>query len=259
MSDVTIEKSGRIAIVRFDRGVRANPLSLQVMRDLTDAARSFETDTETSAIILTGGENFSMGFDLRDEEAIAKRSAPLAEKRMSVATGRRMCQAWADLQPLTISAITGWCVGGGAALAVSTDLRVMGEDAHFYVPEIERGMNMSWGSVPRITNLVGPAKAKRIVVLAEKLDAARALDWGIADEVATDPMAKAMEMAERAAAMPPVALRMCKQQVDAYANALAHVASHMDFDQFALSQTGGDFEEAVSAFFEKREPNFTGA
>lgn len=82
MSDVTIEKSGRIAIVRFDRGSRANPLSLQVMRDLTDAARSFEADVETSAIVLTGGENFSMGFDLRDEEAIAKRAAPLAEKTL---------------------------------------------------------------------------------------------------------------------------------------------------------------------------------
>lgn len=259
MSDVTIEKSDRIAIIRFDRGTRPNPLSLQVMRDLTDAARSFETDTDTSAIILTGGENFSMGFDLRDEEAITMRSASLAEKRMSVATGRRMCQAWADLQPLTIAAINGWCVGGGAALAVSTDLRIMAEDAHFYVPEIERGMNMSWGSVPRITNLVGPAKAKRIVVMAEKLDAARALAWGIADEIAADPTAKALEMAARAAAMPPVALRMCKQQVDAYANALAHTASHMDLDQFALSQTGGDFEEAVSAFFEKRDPKFTGA
>lgn len=259
MSDVTIERNGRIASVRFDRAMKANPLSLRLMRELTEAARSFETDTETSAIILTGGENFSMGFDLRDEEAMAIRSAPLAERRMSVATGRRMCQAWADLQPLTISAINGWCVGGGAALAVATDLRVMADDAHFYVPEIERGMNMSWGSVPRIVNLVGPAKAKRIVVLAEKLSASRALDWGIADEVVADPISKAMEMAERAASLPPVALRMCKQQVDAYANALAHTASHMDFDQFALSQTGGDFEEAVAAFFEKRDPHFTGA
>ena len=259
MSDITIEKSGRIAVVRFDRGTQANALSLELMRDLTEAARSFEMDTETSAIVLTGGENFSMGFDLRDEEAITMRTGPLAEKRLSVATGRRMCQAWADLQPLTIAAINGWCVGGGAALAVSTDLRVMSNGGHFYVPEIERGMNMSWGSVPRITNLVGPAKAKRIVVLAEKLDALRALEWGVADEVAADPMAKAMELAERAAAMPPVALRMCKGQVDAYANALAHTASHMDMDQFALSQTGGDFEEAVSAFFEKRDPKFTGA
>ncbi len=259
MTDVTIEKSGRIAIVRFDRGLRANPLSLQVMRDLTDAARSFEADTETSAIILTGGENFSMGFDLKDEEAIAMRAAPLAERRLSVATGRRMCQAWADLQPLTISVINGWCAGGGAALAVATDLRVMGRDAHFYVPEIERGMNMSWGSVPRIVNLVGAAKAKRIVALAEKLDADRALNWGVADEVADNPMAIAQEMAAKAASLPPVALRMCKGQVDAYANALAHTASYMDADQFALSQTSGDFEEAVAAFLEKREASFTGA
>ena len=143
MSDVTIEKSGRIAIVRFDRGVRANPLSLQLMRDLTEAARSFETDTETSAVILTGGANFSMGFDLRDQEAAAMRAAPLAKRRMSVATGRRMCQAWADLQPLTISAINGWCVGGGAALAIRSScawrracfrrrLRFIGDDIRQY-------------------------------------------------------------------------------------------------------------------------------
>ena len=56
---------------------------------------------------------------------------------------------------------------------MSCDLRIIGAGGHLYVPEVERGFNMSWGSVPRITNLVGPAKAKRIVVLAEKLNAAR--------------------------------------------------------------------------------------
>jgi len=67
------------------------------------------------------------------------------------------------------------------ALAVSCDLRIIGTVSHLYVPEVERGFNMSLGSVPRITNLAGPAKAKRIVELAEKLNAARAMDWGLAD------------------------------------------------------------------------------
>lgn len=259
MPDVSIERDGRVAVVRFDRGTRANPLSLSLMRELTAAARSFENDAAVSAVVLTGrADGFSMGFDLRDEETVRLRDAPLAERRLALQTGRRMCRAWEEVEAITVSAIAGWCVGGGAALAVSTDLRVMGRAAMLYVPEIERGINMSWGSVPRIVNLCGPARAKRLVALAEKLDADSALAWGLADEVADDALEAALALARRAAEMPPVALRMIKQDIDAYATALAHAASHGDFDQFALAQGSADHEEAVAAFFEKRPPRFTG-
>ncbi|WP_239506631.1 enoyl-CoA hydratase/isomerase family protein, partial [Serratia marcescens] len=82
-------------------------------------------------------------------------------------------------------------------------------------------MNMSWGSLPRLVNLVGPAKAKRIVVLAERIDAERAASWGLADEIADDgaTVALATTLARRAASLPPVAVRMCKQGIDLYANA----------------------------------------
>ncbi|MCW9034770.1 MAG: enoyl-CoA hydratase/isomerase family protein [Rhodospirillales bacterium] len=259
---VSIERKGRIAIVRFDRGNKSNALSGQVMRELTEAALSFQEDSETSAIILTGREdNFTLGMDLKDPDIELARTAPLAQRRKLLQTGPKMCQAWESLEPLTIAAIEGWCVGGGMALNVALDLRVMAEDATLYVPEIERGMNMSWGAVPRLVNLCGPAKTKRIVVLAEKLKAERALDWGIVDEVTPKGQAvtKAMAFAERAAELPPVALRMCKQGVNAAANALNYTASHMDMDQFALAQSSGDFEEGVQAFFEKRKPNYTGS
>jgi len=261
MKYVSITRKDRIATIRFDRGTPANPLSYEMMRELTEAARSFEDDAETSAIILTGrDDNFSMGFDLKDPATQAMRNATLSERRVMLQTGTRMCQAFQNLAPLTISAIEGWCVGGGVALSVCTDLRIMGQTAGFYVPEIERGLNMSWGSVPRITNLVGPARAKRIIVLAEKIMADRALQWGIADETVPDgkTMDAALEIAERAASLPPVALRMCKQDIDAYANALAHVASHSDYDQFALSQDSADATEGINAFLEKRPPRFTG-
>ena len=161
---------------------------------------------------------------------------------------------------MTFCAIEGWCVGGGGALAVATDIRIMGESARLYVPEIERGMNMSWQSVPRFVNLVGPARAKRIVVMAEKIDAARALDWGFADEVVADGRTfdKAMEMAERVATLPPVQVRMCKQDVNAAAHALNHAVSHMDFDQFMLAQSSEDYAEGVQSFLEKRPPRYTG-
>lgn len=261
MKYVKIERRDAISIVSFDRGKPANPLSYDLMRELTEAARSFEGDHQTSAVVLTGrSDNFSMGFDLSDSETQRLRDAGLAERREAVTTGKRMCQAWESVQALTISAIEGWCVGGGVALSVATDLRVLGESAGIYVPEIERGLNMSWGSVPRITNLVGPATAKRLIILAEKCSAQRAVDWGLADWISSDgaTLEKSTELANSAASLPPVAVRMCKQDINAYANALAGVASHADFDQFALAQDSSDADEGIRAFLERRKPNFSG-
>ena len=261
MTLVRIEKRDRIAIVAFDRGSPANPLSLQLLRELTAAADTFADDTSTGAVILTGRpDNFTMGFDLKDAEYAGLRRAGIARQHAGLKIGTRMCRAWQEIPALTVSAIEGWCVGGGIALAVATDLRVVGEHARCYVPEIERGMNMSWGSVPRIVNLVGPARAKRIVLLAEKLDARQALEWGLADKVAADGTTAeaALAFAERAASLPPIAMRMCKQDIDAYANALAPASSHADLDQYMLAQQSEDFMEALDAFLAKRDAKFTG-
>ncbi|MEM8755012.1 MAG: enoyl-CoA hydratase/isomerase family protein [Pseudomonadota bacterium] len=258
MGDVTIERRGRVAIVSFDRGGRANALSMGLMRELTATARGFEDDHETSAVVLAGAANFSLGFDLKDPETATLGETPLAARRVALQTGGRMCRAWAEVEPITIAAVSGWCVGGGLALALSCDLRVASAEAVFYAPEVERGMNMSWGSVPRAVDLVGPARAKRLLALAEKVDAARAAEWGLVDETAEDPLAAALAYAERAASLPPVALRMIKRGVDAYAAALHGAAAHADFEQFALAQTGDDFEEGVASFLEGRPPRFTG-
>ena len=258
---VKIEKANRIAIVRFDRGDHANALSFALIRELTAVARDLADDPDLCAVVLTGRmDNFCLGMDLKDEGVAKTASARLAVRRVLLKAGPRMCRAWEELDPLTIVAIEGWCTGGGAALAVSCDLRIIGAGGHFYVPEVERGFNMSWGAVPRITNLVGPAKAKRIVVLAEKLDAARALDWGLADEAVPDGTAveAAMAMAYRAASLPPNAVRLCKAAINAHANALNATTSHADLDQFALTQNSGDCVEGVRAFMEKRDPVFTG-
>ncbi|MDE0702526.1 MAG: enoyl-CoA hydratase/isomerase family protein [Rhodospirillaceae bacterium] len=260
MKHVRIERDGRIATVTLDRGNAANALSLSAMRELTEAARSFENDHETSAVILAGGANFSMGFDLRDAESGEVRALGLAERRQRLAAGPRMCQAWQDIEPLTIAAIEGWCIGGGVALAVACDFRVVGRSATLYTPEIERGMSMSWGSVPRTVALIGPARAKRLLILAERLDADRALGWGLADEKAEDgeTLAAARRIAERAAGLPPAQVRMIKELIDANAHALGRATAAIDRDQFILSQSSGDFEEGVRSFLEKRPAKFTG-
>jgi enoyl-CoA hydratase/carnithine racemase len=71
-----------------------------------------------------------------------------------------MCKAWQDMDQVTIAAIEGHCIGGGAALVVALDFRTCGRSAHFRIPEVELGMNMSWGSIPRMLALMGPARTK---------------------------------------------------------------------------------------------------
>lgn len=259
---VRIERRGRIAIVHFDRQDGRNALSMRALLELTAAARSFEHDPDVSAVILTGTASvFSLGADLRDPELKRSRTGRLSERRLAAQTGGKMCRAWEEIEPLTIVAIEGWCVGGGAALAVSCDLRVAASSATLYVPEIERGMNLSWGAVPRITRLVGPARAKRVILLAERVGAAAAEQWGLVDEVVAPGTAlqAALALAERAASLPPVQARMIKQSINANAHALDRAISHSDFDQFMLATASGDYAEGVQSFFERRPPNYTGA
>ncbi len=258
---ITIRTEGRIAVVGFDRGNTANALSAEALRQLTEAARRFHACPDISAVILTGGpSNFTLGADLRDPERAAMRGQGLAKRRLSLRLGPDMCEAWEKVDAITIMAIEGWCVGGGAALAAACDLRVMAKSATIYVPEVARGMNMSWGAIPRLTALVGPARAKRLAALCEKVDAATALGWGLADAVSEDGAAlgKAMEFAKTAAALPPSALKMVKRDVNVAALALSQSTAHRDLEAFALMERSEDFSEGVSSFLEGREAKFTG-
>lgn len=258
---VSTERDGRIATVRFDTGEKPNALSQRLMRELTTAAEQFHDDPDISAVILTGRSDvFSMGADLKDPEGLDARKAGLAKRRILLRAGPRLCEAWEQVDALTICAIEGWCVGGGAALAASCDLRVMGHGGRVYIPEVERGMNMSWGSVPRLVALVGPARTKRLAALCEKVEAETALHWGLADHVTPDgeALGKAMEIAQDAAALPPTALKLVKHDTNIAAHALAKATSHRDLEAFALMQQSDDFREGVTAFFEGRDPEFTG-
>jgi enoyl-CoA hydratase/carnithine racemase len=262
---VTIERGlgpeGRIAVVRFDRGDRTNAMSPEAMRQLRAAARSFEDDP-ASVVILTGrAEAFSAGFDLKDEEGKKRGTLPLGDRRRMLRVGGRMCREWHDMEQVTICAIESHCIGGGVALAVSLDFRFCGRSAHFRVPEVELGMNMSWGSLPRILALIGPARTKQAVILAaDRIAADEALQWGLVEKVVDDgqAFAAAFAFAERIAALPPLPVTMVKTSVNRLSGALDDLAAHMDGDQFLLASSSDDHAEGVAAFMEKRKARFRG-
>lgn len=256
-----LHREGRVLEVSFQSEGRVNSLNNALMRELTELAQDLQFDSELNAIILSGKtQMFSAGMDLKDPEAKQAAQMSIAQRRQLVKVGPAMCAAWEALEPVTIVAIEGWCIGGGTALAVACDWRVAASDAKFYVPELKLGMNMSWQSVPRFNNLIGPAKTKQLLILAEPLDADTARDWGLFDYVCKPGAAldEARRIAQQVAGMPPVPVRMAKRAINASATALNHAVSQMDADQFLLTQGTQDAIEGAMAFFEKREADFKG-
>ena len=165
---VTIERQGDVALVTFDRKKNLNAFDGKLILELTEVARSFQEDLETRAVVLTGSRQyFSAGADLEDLGTRAVLSE--LARRQSFYRGVRLCEAWESMPQITIAAMERMAVGAGVALPLACDWRVMGESAFLYVPEAKIGLNLQWGALPRLVNLVGPARAKRICILCERM------------------------------------------------------------------------------------------
>ncbi len=247
----TVEKQGPVALVRFDRKGNLNAFNDEAIADLTDIARHFQADLETQAVVLTGTDKaFSAGIDLKERQKRFAGGQSDLELRRTYYAGVQLCRAWEEMPQITIAAIERMAVGAGVALPLALDWRVMGREAFLYVPEVKIGINLQWGALPRLITLVGPARAKRICILCERMGADHALDWGLVDEIADDGnvVEAALEMARTAASMPAPAVRIVKEAVNATANALHRAVSYADADQSQLSSNFATAQAASKEF-----------
>ena len=251
---IEIQRDGPVAIVKFNRGEKQNAFNQALIARLTETARRLGSDLEVQAVVLTGTTAaFSAGMDL-DDAMLCDDDASDLERREMYASGVRLCRAWETLPQVTIAAIDGFSVGAGVALGLACDWRVIADDAFLYVPEVKIGINLQWGALPRLISLVGPAKAKRICLLCEKLAARDALEWGLVDYVAepAGALAQAVTVAHTVCERPAVTVRMVKEAVNATANALHHVSSFADADQSQLSGQFAAARQARADFLDKK-------
>jgi enoyl-CoA hydratase/carnithine racemase len=258
-SMIRVERDGPVATVTLDRPEKLNALSLALLEEIEAVAHSFRGDAETRAVVFTGaGPHFSAGADLADRDAPrpTTRLAQLDQMRQ----GPRMLRAVLEMDPITIAAVNGAAAGGGACLATACDFRIGAEDCRIRYPEVPLGMSLSWTALPLCVRLVGPARAKRLVILGRDEGASTLLDWGFLDEVvpADQLLDAAHRMAADYAAMPPLPAQMVKRSVNALAGALDQAVMHMDMEQVMLTHLTEDFAEGVAAWREKRRARFQG-
>ena len=246
--------------VVLNRPEALNTLSIRLLRELRHLALNLQDDPETRVVILTGGTGmFSAGLDLKDPEVQKMLSGSADERHRRVWLGRVVCDALEDASQITIAALEGFCVGGGVSLALSCDWRIMGRAAFMHIPEIDLGLNYSWGSIPRLVRLVGPARAKEMIILAELVPAEQCALWGLADRVVSDGSAldASISLAGKVLEKPPIPVVMTKQAVNMVFHA-DRSGTHMDADQFMLTTFTQDHREGLAAFLEKRKPEFKG-
>ncbi len=260
--NLLVEKDGPVAQVTLNRPKKLNALSRELMEEVIRLCGDFHDDTGTRVVIIRGaGKHFSAGVDLADLAGRGWQSLSQFEKLRRLSIGGRMITALRELDQISIGCLHGVALGGAACMATALDFRVGGADCRMGYPEIDLAMNLSWKALPLITHLVGPARAKRMVILGEHLDAETLYHWGLLDEVVQDglsPIKKARDMALAYAAKPPMAAQMIKKSVNHLVSALDQAVMHMDSDQFLLATSTEDHMEGVSAFLEKREPMFKG-
>lgn len=246
---------GRRAVVRMHRPAQRNALANVLMRELLAVAREMHDRIDVDAVILTGGDSyFSAGADLKDSTSWDDPNLTLAHQREMAATGYKMCKAWEEMPQITIAAIEGYAVGGGCALALALDWRVAAVGSFVSLPEISLGIPLTWGTIPRLVNLLGPARAKRMSILCERFSAKEAFDWGVVDYLAPKGrvLERATELANQALAMPSLAVRMTKESANAAATALNHTASYMAQDQRVLLAGSAEAKAARKKAFVKK-------
>src|SRR5258706_15049491 len=243
------------ATVTLNRPAARNAMSAQLMREMIACAGRVGAMRHVDVVIVRGsGVCFSAGADLKDASRWGNGERPFDEQREIAALGYRMARAWEEVPQITIAAIEGYAIGGGLALVAALDWRVIAEDAFVSLPEIALGIPLTWGTLPRLVNLVGPARAKRLSILCERIPAAEALAIGLADYAAAPgkALSKARDVAKQVLALPRNSVRMTKESVNAYAGIGAHAASHMAHDQVQLAAGSAEARAAREAFVAKR-------
>jgi enoyl-CoA hydratase/carnithine racemase len=242
---VEVSRAGAVAVIALRREHKLNALSAALEAEL-GAALDHPDVRASACVVITGGPRaFSAGADVNELRDLDP-AAILAYYETTGGVYERV----ARLAQPTISAIAGYCLGGGFELALATDFRVADASASFGLPEVGIGILPSSGGTLRLTRLLGTARAKELILLGDRIDAERAHVLGLVTEVVQEgeSLPRALALAERLAALPPLALATAKQVIDATPGASDEAALALERLAYAALAQTPEHRDATSSF-----------
>jgi 2-(1,2-epoxy-1,2-dihydrophenyl)acetyl-CoA isomerase len=261
MSDKSLvfELKDGVALIRLNRPEDGNAITLEMARELLDAAGRGDEDPQVRAVVLTGtGKMFCAGGDLKAFAAQGERVSSYM-KETTLAFHAAISRFNRMAAPV-VAAINGTAAGGGLSLALAADIAVAADSAKFTMAYTKVGLTPDGGATYFLTRLLGLRRAQEMVLLNPVLTAKQALEWGLINRAVPDDqvLPVALDLAGQLAQGPPRALSEAKRLM--LAGATESLESQMELESRTIAAMVGsaDGQEGIAAFLAKRAPKFTG-
>lgn len=254
--NILVEKKGEksnVGLIKLNRPKALNALNKALMSELGQALQELSDDKNIGCIVLTGGDRaFAAGADIKEMEG----------QNFSEVWYGSFLEQWNELseckKPI-IAAVNGYALGGGCEVAMMCDIIYAGENAQFGQPEITLGTIPGAGGTQRLCKAIGKSKAMEMILTANRMNAKDAESAGLVSKVfpVDQTVNEAIKTAEKISEFSKVTVAMCKEAVNASYEMSLREGLHFEKRIFHATFATNDRKEGMTAFSEKRKPNFT--
>lgn len=249
--DVAVD--GAVGRVTLNRPDKLNPLSTTTLLELVDAFSQLDKHDGLKVVIVSGrGRAFSAGADVTFFGSASANQG--LTPREAADAGRLMAESLERLRAVTIAAIWGHCVGGGLVLAGACDLRIAADDTRFSIPEVDLGIPLAWGGIPRLVREIGPALTKELVMTCRPFGADEAFAAGFLNRVvpADEVMSQVEDLAEELCTKSALTLQATKRHVNAVAESMSNAGRNWnDADSLVAALYDPESRAAADRYLER--------
>lgn len=251
---IQLKKERTLAHLILNRPENKNAINQQMLKELPKAARWLNEQLDIRIVIISGTNNiFSVGADLKEATAGITENSWI-ERREIGQLGARMIEAIEKIRAITIAQVEKYAIGGGLLIMLACDFRIVAENTVFRIPEVELGIPLAWGGIPKLVREIGPLKTKELVMTCRKFSTEEALNFGLVNQVVEKSglASSCLKLANDLLDKPTVPLLITKEHINSVVSTMGDAASrYADGDVLMSALNDPGFLEAAAAYLQK--------